>query len=738
MPGELVVRFRDDVPGEARQGLARSHDAQIVRRLTAPGAPTLVRLDGDASIAEALASFERDPRVLYAEPNFVYRLSATPDDPLFGSLWGLHQTSDRDIDAPEAWEMTRGSKSIVVAVIDSGVAYDHPDLAPNVWLNDDPAGGGDNDGNGKVDDTRGWDFVQNDATPLDYNGHGTHVAGTIGARGNNGMGISGVNWNVSIMPIRAAAADGTLSTAAIVSAIGYACAEGADVVNGSFGGAAFSQVVADAITSPACADVLFVFAAGNDGAELDPQGVANDSYPCELHRAPPQGVTAANVVCVAATDATDTLSGFSNRGDEAVHLAAPGETILSTSPAYSPVAGSDDGFEGTTAQFDARWGARTSTSGDRLWSRWTIAKSGTFSLSDSAGGNYASNSDTSIRRLGSYRLVGRIGCRLEYEMRLDTEPGFDFFRIEGGPTESASLSIDSWSGSTGGEFFPVSSSISRFDGNPFVYIRFRLTSDNVIGGDGVHIDDLSAACLQAGAADYLELDGTSMATPHVSGAAALLLARNPGLTVTELKNTLLAAVDPVPGLGGQVATGGRLNAATMLALVSDTGPPDTTITTSPPALARSTGATFAFSADDPATFECMLDAGAWEPCTSPRQYASLAQGGHVFRVRAIDEATNADPTPAIRSWTVDTIRPNTIITSGPTGTRTARTATFRFRSTESGSKFQCKHMQGPWTACTSGKIYRNLKTGSHTFRVRATDKAGNLDATAATRTWRIR
>ena len=98
----------------------------------------------ESPFAEAIASFEREPRVLYAEPNFVYRLSATPDDPLFGSLWGLHQTSDRDIDAPEAWEMTRGSKSIVVAVIDSGVAYDHPDLAPNVWLNDDPAGGGDN------------------------------------------------------------------------------------------------------------------------------------------------------------------------------------------------------------------------------------------------------------------------------------------------------------------------------------------------------------------------------------------------------------------------------------------------------------------------------------------------------------------------------------------------------------------------------------------------------------------
>ena len=139
----------------------------------------------------------------FAEPNYLYheRHSGRPD---FDLLWGLSKAGDHDIDAPEAWDTQTGSAEVVVAVIDSGVAYDHPELNDNIWANDDPAGGGDNDGNGKIDDTRGWDFIQNDNTPLDFNGHGTHVAGTIGAEGNNGADIAGVNWDVSIMPVRAA------------------------------------------------------------------------------------------------------------------------------------------------------------------------------------------------------------------------------------------------------------------------------------------------------------------------------------------------------------------------------------------------------------------------------------------------------------------------------------------------------------------------------------------------------
>jgi hypothetical protein len=195
-----------------------------------------------------VAALEGAPDVVYAEPNYIRQFSVLPNDPMFRQLWGLSQGSGSDIDAPSAWNRTTGSSDVIVAVVDSGISYGHPDLAGNIWQNDDPPGGGDDDGNGFVDDTHGWDFVQEDATPLDFTDHGTHVAGTIGAHGNNGRGVVGVNWDVSLMAVRAGDSSG-LADADIIQAINYACANGADVVNGSFGGEDFTQPVADAIKS---------------------------------------------------------------------------------------------------------------------------------------------------------------------------------------------------------------------------------------------------------------------------------------------------------------------------------------------------------------------------------------------------------------------------------------------------------------------------------------------------------
>jgi subtilisin family serine protease len=277
------------------------------------------------------AALERNPEVLYAEPNWIYHTSATPNDPRFPDLWGLNQPSDADIDAPEAWDLQTGSGNVIVAVVDSGVAYDHPDIAPNRWLNDDPPGGGDSDGNGFVDDLNGWDFVDNDNTPIDENGHGTHVAGTIGAQGNNGIGTTGVNWDVSLMAVRAADAWGQLTDARIADAFSYACKNGARVVNGSFGGTGSSHLMYDAIVAPECANTLFVFAAGNDGQDTG----LHPRYPCNYG-----GAT--NVICVAATDRNDQLAGFSNYGASSVHLAAPGVDILSTMPGRQTVTPLDD------------------------------------------------------------------------------------------------------------------------------------------------------------------------------------------------------------------------------------------------------------------------------------------------------------------------------------------------------------------------------------------------------------
>lgn len=320
--GELIVRFKPGVGQAARRRILGRHDASRKRSLRARGLE-LVRLD-EASLAEVAAELEREPSVLDAQPNFIYRVSATPNDPLFDFLWGLDTANDADMDLPEAWDVRTGSASVTVAVIDTGVMYTHPDLTTNIWANagEIAADGLDNDSNGHVDDVRGWDFVENDATPLDPHTHGTHVAGTIGAQGNNGVGVTGVNWDVGVMPLRAADVDGLFTEAAIVDAFNYACTEGADVVNGSFGGYSYSPAMFSAINS--CPGTLFVFAAGNGG----PDGVGDNidasspTYPCAY--------TSANVVCVAASDEVGGIASFSNYGPVSVDVAAPGTSILST------------------------------------------------------------------------------------------------------------------------------------------------------------------------------------------------------------------------------------------------------------------------------------------------------------------------------------------------------------------------------------------------------------------------
>ena len=324
VPGELIVRFAPGATAVEQADTLRDRGAEVERAL--PFQRTkLVQLSRGASVHEAAAAFERDPDVLYAEPNYVREVTRRiPNDPAFGDLWGLDSASDADIDAPEAWEFTTGSEGIVVAVVDTGIAYTHSDLAANMWTSPREVGNGkDDDGNGFVDDVRGWDFVAEDNAPLDENGHGTHVAGIIGARGDNATGVVGVSWNVNLMPLRAANSSGTLSDADIATAFRYAGRMGARVVNGSFGSPGFSRTLLEAIE--ANPNTLFVFAAGNGGA--DGRGDNNDAspqFPCSY--------AAANIVCVAASTSSGDLASFSNVGAGSVDVTAPGQGILSTWP----------------------------------------------------------------------------------------------------------------------------------------------------------------------------------------------------------------------------------------------------------------------------------------------------------------------------------------------------------------------------------------------------------------------
>lgn len=328
-PGELLVRFGQradaaELTIEQRDMvLADIGGAVIEREYSIVPGLCLVKLSDVITVEEALQQLGNAEGVLYAQPNYkVWALSILPDDPMFGELWGMHNTgqtggtADADIDAPEAWEVATGTDSVIVAVIDTGVDYTHPDLAANMWINEaefNGTAGVDDDGNGYVDDIYGYDCCNNDPDPLDDEGHGSHVSGTIGAVGNNGVGVTGVCWNVRIMAVKFLNETGSGSTSDAIESVQYATLMGAQVMSNSWGGGAYSKSLEDAIKAAGDAGILFVAAAGNG------HGVNNDINP---HY--PSSYDLDNVIAVLSTDYHDDLSDHSNYGPISVDIGAPG------------------------------------------------------------------------------------------------------------------------------------------------------------------------------------------------------------------------------------------------------------------------------------------------------------------------------------------------------------------------------------------------------------------------------
>ncbi|NPA06412.1 MAG: S8 family serine peptidase [Chloroflexi bacterium] len=259
--------------------------------------------------------------VEYVEPDYRVSIEATPNDPDYSSLWGLQQ-----IDAEAAWDLSTGSSDVYVVVIDTGIDYTHPDLAANMaQLESNCADGIDNDGNGHIDDCFGYDAVNDDSDPMDGNGHGTHVAGTIGAVGNNSVGVVGVNWTVKLIACKFLSDDGWGWTGDAVECLDYVhglADNGVAIIatNNSWGGGGYSQALYDAIYGSLTRGILFIAAAGNESTNIDERA----SYPAAYDLP--------NVISVAATDAGDYLTSFSNWGKRNVDLGAPGLNILSTLP----------------------------------------------------------------------------------------------------------------------------------------------------------------------------------------------------------------------------------------------------------------------------------------------------------------------------------------------------------------------------------------------------------------------
>ncbi len=324
--GELIIRFKTDAPKPARLSLMQRWGATSAQHFLS-GAEHWI-LGKSTDLERALRELQSSSLVEYAEPNYRRSIELEPNDPFYSNLYGLKNTgqtggvADADIDAEFAWDITTGDHAVLIAVLDTGIDRTHPDLAANIWTNplEIPGNGIDDDLNGYIDDLHGWDFVYGDNDPSDYHSHGTHVSGTIGGVGNNGIGVVGVNWNVSLVAVKILSDDGYGSDASIIPGIDYAAQIGATAINASWGGGGFSTAMMESIRHAGEAGVLFIAAAGNYSSN-------NDTYPFY-----PATYDVPNLLAVAATDNRDALAWFSNFGASSVDLGAPGVDTYSSLP----------------------------------------------------------------------------------------------------------------------------------------------------------------------------------------------------------------------------------------------------------------------------------------------------------------------------------------------------------------------------------------------------------------------
>src|SRR5437870_5040907 len=401
---EILVRFRSGTTQQAIEKITAQLNDQVEDRIESVDELNVIEDEDGKDAAAVVAQYLALPEVEYDEANSEIKLDhedgghkhVHADDEMFFQQWGLFNNGQNggrvgaDISAMRAWAITKGSDQVVVAVLDSGVDYSHPDLANNIWTRPEIIKQYEDDDltDGAVDDLHGFNLVEDTGDPMDDNGHGTHVAGIIGAEGGNGMGIAGVNWKVKIMPLKFLDAEGSGTTKDAIEAINYVinrkrAGVNVRIISASWGSTTKSRALEDVIRKAGDEGILFVAAAGNSSSDNDRE----PHYPASYDLG--------NVISVAAVNRNDELASFSNYGAKSVQVAAPGEEILST---------------------------------------W-----------------------------------------LEH--------------------------------------------------------------------------------------DFRELKGTSMATPFVSGVAALILSQNPNLPVSELRAKLLKSVDPIPSLKGKVSSGGRINAA---------------------------------------------------------------------------------------------------------------------------------------------------------------------------------
>ncbi len=468
-----------------------------------------IEFSDDVDITSILNEYQKLVDIEYAEPNHIYHIQATiPTDPRFNEQWGLHQTNDCDIDAPEAWDIERGDENIIIAIHDTGVDYTHPDLMDNIWenINEIPGNGIDDDGNGYIDDIRGWDFVSvepsevypgedaapRDNDPMDFDGHGTHCAGIASAVTNDATGVAGVCWDCTIMPIRAgytnSEGSGVLQDYDCAAGIIYAADNGADIISMSWGGDEPSQLIIDALDYAYSKGVILVTSAGNENSDVV-------KYPAVYP----------TTISIAATDKNDEKASFSNYGDW-IDIAAPGVYILSTMPIGSGI----ESFL-TVESVDYESNSMHLCAVDDVTG--DLVDVGYGRVEDVQGLDLTGKIALIERGYGSFKdkiinvyNVGAIGAVV-----FNNIPG----DLNGDLQEQQNI---------------PAVSISQEDGQT---LRTAVASET------------TTAHLVVASSDYEKMSGTSMACPMAAGVIGLLLSKNPGLSQNQVKTIICETADPL-------------------------------------------------------------------------------------------------------------------------------------------------------------------------------------------------
>ena len=531
-------------------------------------------------ITKLLEKIRTEKCVEYADYNHLKQTQAFQiDEPRFPDQWYLKNEgetvnfrqakSGADIDWDKAMEnYNPRAKRVVVSVIDTGISADHPEIKDRrAYMPAELNGmdGVDDDGIGYIDDTHGWDFIENDNDPADLNGHGTQVAGILASHTDNLLGVSGVAPNAFILPMRVFNEYGGGATDdRILSALGYSILGGVRIINLSLGkGSAFSIPIQDALYNlEENFDVLMICAAGNGG----PDGRGDDLEETSFYPASYLGKV---ILSVAATDENDELAIFSNYGSQTVDIAAPGVNMLT--PDLSRKTIEEENFDGELSG----WSVTGSENGS-FWEKM-IDPSGNQWITDSAYDNqgflkdYSYNINLSLQS-PLIDLSGTKGASLKIRIYHDLASSFFFFSHDTLWIEASSVESDTWHtigqvygrSQRGGALYQFD--LSDFDGKS-IRIRFRLETDNFRNADGVYLDDLEISGVSSfdkDSAQYAFVSGTSFATPVVSGVAAMLLAHRPELSSLQVREILIKSVRPVDSLVSKVASGGIVNAKNAL------------------------------------------------------------------------------------------------------------------------------------------------------------------------------